>query len=416
MLTTAGASFPASVASPVYCYGSFRSDLGANLKWRFFFYFRNQATGVETPFTPNASLANVSLYGPQVILAPSQPTSAGLGIPLAAQGAAEVVFGATSDLLTLGTAAAGATGKVMDAGSRLQMPRLDQVLAPTAAVAMNSQKTTGQANGTAANEGATFDQIPVPASALPSSAIYPANKGASAKYALEDHQHLPADPNRAVNIYEDFERNGVPVTNTSLPGSGVFVTTDTAAVQQASSATEIGVLRMNTAAGTTTKFGATGAGGQDPYTLTSTNPTYYSAKIAVVTLQDGTRTFKYSAGLLSAILTQTSTDGVWFKYDATTDTHWICECRAASTSTTVVSTVTVNAGQFYHLEIFIFGGHAFFYIDGVAIADISTNIPTARLEHASGANKSAGAGIVSGDFDWVHVFQGYPAKRAAGNM
>jgi collagen type VII alpha len=65
-----------------------------------------------------------------------------------------------ADIQPLGTQAAGSVGKAADAGHVHAMPRLDQVSAPTAAVALNSQKITGLANGTASSDAAAFGQIP----------------------------------------------------------------------------------------------------------------------------------------------------------------------------------------------------------------------------------------------------------------
>jgi hypothetical protein len=78
-----------------------------------------------------------------------------------ATGATAAIDTTASDIAALGTQAAGATGKLADAGHIHQMPRLDQVAAPTAAVALGTQKITGLANGSAASDGAAFGQIPV---------------------------------------------------------------------------------------------------------------------------------------------------------------------------------------------------------------------------------------------------------------
>jgi hypothetical protein len=48
-----------------------------------------------------------------------------------------------------------------DLQNQLNAKRLDQLVAPTGAVALNSQKITGLANGTATNDAAAFGQIPV---------------------------------------------------------------------------------------------------------------------------------------------------------------------------------------------------------------------------------------------------------------
>ena len=65
-----------------------------------------------------------------------------------------------ADIQPLGTQAAGSIGKAADAGHVHAMPRLDQVGLPTAAVALNAQKITGLANGTASTDAAAFGQIP----------------------------------------------------------------------------------------------------------------------------------------------------------------------------------------------------------------------------------------------------------------
>ena len=71
-----------------------------------------------------------------------------------------IVDTTATDIQPLGTQAAGSTGKAADAGHVHAMPRLDQVSAPTASVALNSQKITGLANGTASTDAAAFGQIP----------------------------------------------------------------------------------------------------------------------------------------------------------------------------------------------------------------------------------------------------------------
>lgn len=71
-----------------------------------------------------------------------------------------VVRDATAiDIAALGNQAAGGTGKVPDAGHVHPMPRLDQILAPTAAVSLNSEKITSLANGTAGTDAAALGQV-----------------------------------------------------------------------------------------------------------------------------------------------------------------------------------------------------------------------------------------------------------------
>lgn len=107
--------------APVYGKLSYRSDLGANAKWRMWFYYRRAADGFETPFTPTSSVANAKLWVPVVYAITSLPVGAGLS-GVSGQSAAGVVFGLVSDIAALGTAAAGASGKVADAAHVHTMP------------------------------------------------------------------------------------------------------------------------------------------------------------------------------------------------------------------------------------------------------------------------------------------------------
>jgi hypothetical protein len=65
-----------------------------------------------------------------------------------------------ADIQALGTQAAGNSTQAAAGNHVHAMPRLDQVAAPTAAVALGSQKITGLANGTASTDAAAFGQIP----------------------------------------------------------------------------------------------------------------------------------------------------------------------------------------------------------------------------------------------------------------
>lgn len=67
--------------------------------------------------------------------------------------------GAATDIQPLGTRAPGSSGLAADASHVHAMPRLDQALAPTAAVSMGGQRLTGLASGTAPNHAVTLAQL-----------------------------------------------------------------------------------------------------------------------------------------------------------------------------------------------------------------------------------------------------------------
>jgi hypothetical protein len=86
---------------------------------------------------------------------------------------------------------------VTGTGITSSMPRLDQLTAPTASVALNAQKITGLANGSAAADAAAFGQIPTAATSVVNPTTYGAASatGSSTAYARQDHSHgTPAMP------------------------------------------------------------------------------------------------------------------------------------------------------------------------------------------------------------------------------
>lgn len=72
----------------VYGYLSYRSDLGADLKWRLWFHYRRSADGLEVSFTPDTSLTNCTLVVAEVFTISAMPVGAGLGRPMFGQFAA----------------------------------------------------------------------------------------------------------------------------------------------------------------------------------------------------------------------------------------------------------------------------------------------------------------------------------------
>ncbi len=95
---------------------SYRSDLGANLKWRLWFYYHRKSDGVLVPFTPDTSLTNVILYIPNVTTLADVPVGKDLGHIASSGAASGVTPGILSDIQNVGTAAAaGSSGRFSDA-------------------------------------------------------------------------------------------------------------------------------------------------------------------------------------------------------------------------------------------------------------------------------------------------------------
>lgn len=115
----------------------------------------NVANSPQVVSTHLSSALPLAQGGTAATTASGARTSLGLGTSAVAN-----IDTTSTDIANLGTQSAGGTGQVADAGHIHNMPRLDQVNAPIAAVNMNSQKLTSLANGTLATDAAAFGQIP----------------------------------------------------------------------------------------------------------------------------------------------------------------------------------------------------------------------------------------------------------------
>ncbi len=141
------------VEAKVYAYLSYRSDLGADLKWRLWFYYRRASDGFETPFTPNVSLTNCKLWIPEVFTLSSLPVGAGLGRTVAGQSAAEIEYASASSIQGLASSASAGTSELV--------PRADHV-----------HPFTAGADTTAIHDNVSAEISAVTAKAIPIAADY----------------------------------------------------------------------------------------------------------------------------------------------------------------------------------------------------------------------------------------------------
>lgn len=178
-----------------------------------------------------------------------------------------------------------------------------------------------------------------------------------------------------------------------LNGAGSLATATatggTVAAQSAADATAVGVVAL---AMTTTAASAAGvltgaaaiAGSSGKHRLTA------RAKLSVAPAVS--EDFLVRLGLLDAA-TAAPVDGVWFEVDRTgSATKWRVCSSAASTSTKVDTTVAFDA-SWHRFEVVLDGAAATpvanFFIDGVLVGQITTNLPL-----AAGNGFGYGAGVV----------------------
>ncbi len=404
----------ADLNAQVYGYLSFRSDLGANLQWRLWLYYRRASDGVEVPITPTVSLANCKLYAPEVFAAGSIPVSAGLGAVVASQSVAEIAIGATGDIQALGTAAAGASGKVADAAH----------VHPTTGLALSTRLVS--AAGLASGGGDLSADRTITVTAGASSDIQPAGisaaAGASGKAADAAHIHPMLDALNSVVIVDDFDGGGGYTTGAAIVPNGIpfgrlgwrcaivgtaaavtFVTTN-------QDASHFGVLELNT--GTTTTGLAQGQTGTSSavgwVTFGAGNRFEQHWLVRIPTLSDGTNTYSVQIGWLSG------TNDVSFEYLQSTSVNWRGRVNVAGTVTVVSNgtPVAVAAGAWIHLKTTWDGTNVEFSVDGVVLGN-TTTVPTASLSPFMQIVKSAGAAARTVLVDLFQEKRSWTTPRAA---
>lgn len=139
--------------------------------------------------------------------------------------------------------------------------------------------------------------------------------------------------------------------------------------------------------------------------------------VQVPTLSDGTNRFYAGVGFKSF-------DGVWgtlatgniiaFRYaDHLNSAKWQAGCSDGSSSSTADTGITVNAGQWYWLEVDVAadGSEANFYVDGVLCATLNTNMPTGAVNHhAAGILKTLGTTSRDVYLDYYYAYAEMAAR------
>lgn len=371
----------------VYGYIAFRSDASADQKWRIWWYYRRASDGFETPFTPNASLSNCKLYVPRVFAITSAPVAAGLGNVVAGQSAAEVLFGATGDIATLGTAAAaGTTGRVMDAGSVI--PHGNQTVDTLHALA------TSSAHGFMDKaDKATFDQ-------------FFANGPRSMTYFVDDFRGGTG----AGTASGLFALNWRGIQN----GTGATLV----AVTTNEDDTHIGVVQFATG---TTNTGRAAIGLQPStsalcaVTWGTSFDLYQEWLIRIPTLSDGTDTYALRIGYGHDLGAGDFANGVYFEYLHTTSANWLLVANLATARTVTTSSTAVAAGAWLRLGIRKASGSntATFEVNGSSIGTVTTGFPTLPIDPAMKLEKSVGTNSRTVLLDYYWERMKWATPRAA---
>ncbi len=128
----------------------------------------------------------------------------------------------------------------------------------------------------------------------------------------------------------------------------------------------------------------------------------------IVTLSDGTNTFIWRGGFSNTIAAADGSQSVGFRYTHSENGgRFVCVSRQNNTETKADSGITVVANQFYTFEVRLNTTNATYYIDGVLVATITTNLPTNGGSQYFGycfqLIKSVGTTARTVQYDYYHV-------------
>ena len=134
------------------------------------------------------------------------------------------------------------------------------------------------------------------------------------------------------------------------------------------------------------------------------------AKLRLEDLSDVTDTYTMMSGWgNSNNAVANITHGIYFTYDYTISSgQFVAVCEQANTPSSTATGITVAADTDYELEISVFGGSAYFYINKALVATISTNLPSSSqlMSEYHQINKSAGTNARKMYIDWAaHGFR-----------
>jgi hypothetical protein len=227
-------------------------------------------------------------------------------------------------------------------------------------------------------------------------------------------------PNEYLEWSTDFDQQVAGIANNGvMPGPlGLLASVGTGAAvgSTTSLATDPGVFRLQR--GTTAASDATLSLAVVNFPLILDTDQYVKCSIRagnISSLSDGTNTYRIQFGLGNAI-TAGSTEGVFWDYTHSTDTHWLATTRSASTSTATPGP-TVAISTFYRFDQTKYAGENtwHFWADGTEVGTgQSTNNPNGSgLTPFVTIDGSAGASNRTFDIGSFRCQVSWPKRRAA---
>lgn len=165
----------------------------------------------------------------------------------------------------------------------------------------------------------------------------------------------------------------------------------------------IGVFRLSAATSSTNRAVYATRGW-----VTGNGEIVFETKLRIPTLSDSSQRFYVRAGFVNSSAVASTTDGIYFRYiDNLNSGQWQLVCISGSTATVTNTASAPIANTWYKLRIVINSAASSvgFYIDGVLVGTITTNIPTnaATLQGIWGIERTVGTTARTLDSDYMYI-------------
>jgi hypothetical protein len=138
----------------------------------------------------------------------------------------------------------------------------------------------------------------------------------------------------------------------------------------------------------------------------------FEALVNIVAISNGTDNNQFNIGLSDAPAGTGSGNQIIFYYEVGTSTNWAIVCTSSSVYTTTVTSTPVTAG-WQHLKFVVnaAGTLVTFYVNGVSIGTVSTNIPTAAIAPMLSLRKTLGSSARFFGIDYVWITKTFTTPR-----
>ncbi len=230
------------------------------------------------------------------------------------------------------------------------------------------------------------------------------------------------NPANGVQLFEDFISGG---SSTSGSASAIFgalgwgwLGNGDVNYQTTNIASHPGVITLGTTSGTTNYSTiavggqtATGSyGGNGAWLIDSTDSFTMHWWVRFPNLSTAAQRYASYIGFCIGDTSEPAS-GIYFTYSEATSANWIIKTGNSGVYSTTTTSTAVASNTWVKLTITLSSGTAEYFVDGVSVGTLSTNLPTGVLAIRAGIRKTAGTTARTIDIDAMHLDYTFGTSR-----